>query len=229
MIGSGLFREHSFEGPSMTEAIKECGPFYTTQRCPIIDCFVFNLCSVAILYASWPAIISLLLWSSPAAILRLIITVLIWIAVNALVFWTFPHVGKEITEVSPTWADRNTAASIVFVGWICRTVAAGLHVLPTVKCARSAIRGLSVFCVCLNAFCYRLTHSTAAAYRHASFKTVFINRFLYATVTLAQPTPVSIKFVRNAENQQSPESFSCNVVHIPTITHLMCDWGLYGR
>jgi hypothetical protein len=39
---------------------------------------------------------------------------------------------------------------------------------------------------------------------------------------------VTIEFIRNAENQQSSESFSCEVMHIPTITHLMCDWGLHG-
>jgi hypothetical protein len=180
--------------------------------------------------ATTAAIVSLLFWGCPTAIPWLVIAILVGEAVDALSWRALTHICQKVEKVfSPSSADSDSPATVVLISCVCRTVAAGLHVIPAMESARPSIDSGSVL-ESINRRCF--PHSAAATDRCASLQRPLVNRFLLPAIAEAQPvesTAIAVRNpVRHFEDDQAAESLPCQVLkfwHGPGLYHVQ---GLIG-
>lgn len=91
------------------------------------------------------ASLSLLSKSTPAAIARLVVAIVIRITIKGFTLRTLPHVGEEILKLVPPLADFNTSTSITGIAGGRLAIASRQHSLPCLVCpSRGVILGMTM-------------------------------------------------------------------------------------
>lgn len=76
------------------------------------------------------SVLALPIARQPVTIVRGVATSIVT-SFNGVSFWHRSHVGQEVGELAPSFANRNTSASIIRIGGNIRIVAPTDHVTPT--------------------------------------------------------------------------------------------------
>ena len=115
------------------------------------------------------AITYLLFAGGPAAISRLVTPVIIWISVDRLSGWPLSHIGEEMFKSLPSFADLDSAASVVIKILVFGITASFAHRSPASVCRRvrvsmrKVMAGLAPGCECLLEHMFFLQASTTAS------------------------------------------------------------------
>ena len=90
-----------------------------------------SLCSFIAISMNAPAIICLLPLRGPSAILRFIISIIIY-SIKAFSLWPVAHILKKIIEIVPTLANFNSSATILFKSMCTFSIASLDHGIPNI-------------------------------------------------------------------------------------------------
>src|SRR5258708_4886618 len=82
----------------------------------------------------WPFVSRLLMTSGPSTVAWLVVTVLVWIAVNGLAFRTFTHIFQEVFKLHPPFAYFDATTTIVVIVLLIRFPTSPTHRKPTIVC-----------------------------------------------------------------------------------------------
>lgn len=135
--------------------------------------------------AAVSAVCSLLLRSCPAAIVRGVRAVVVWEAIDRMVFGrTRPHIGEEVLKtVTPAIANNDPTAAIFRVILAIDVIAAILHSFPRVilRCFAKAVGSIRLYNV----------RSADTAARNYPSEMILTNHDLFAANASAEPGTVT--------------------------------------
>jgi hypothetical protein len=88
-------------------------------------------------FARMSSVIELLFRSRPSTVSRFVISVVVGKAVQCFATRTFTHIGQEIVEIHPSFANIYSAPTVIFRTRMIQIEAALFHRSPTSVGARS--------------------------------------------------------------------------------------------
>ena len=147
---------------------------------------------------------------SPVAVFRLVVAVVVSTFDRMFVRRAPPHVGEEVLELQPAFADRDTSTAVVFERCMRRGVAAPKHRRPGPVLDRfrlfpvAAMRGFAMALRVLAERYAKFASKAAAALRVSRSQRVPL--YFYDFSTLAPADPHHLPVV----------SFNCRVFHQQT-------------
>lgn len=157
----------------------------------------------------FPAIDILSMRISPSAIARLVIASTIN-AIKRAADRAFAHVGKKISEISPTLSDANASATITAVVLILSVVAAPHHTGPLLV-SEALPRSCSVTMSEVNASgVTEFTLITTARNCIAAGQFVSSNRFDSTAVAMTHKTPLRFAVGNVLANNDEPAKSAAN-------------------
>jgi hypothetical protein len=128
-------------------------------------------------------IVNLLFWRGPAAIAGFVISVVIWPSVDCFPSGTFAHIGEEIFESEPAFANGNAAPAIVFEPSVFGIGTSLFHDVPSAISRRIfggvAVLELQVMAIASAAGCF------------ASRQITSVGGYLISAITSALPKSLS--------------------------------------
>lgn len=165
-----------------------------------------------VVYTYASLVCALFCYCSPVAVLRFVVAVVVAPFDRMLVRRAAPHVGKEVLELQPAFADRDAASTVVLERRVRRGIATSEHRRPRPVLDRfwlfavAAVRG---FAMSLRAFAERsaeLASETAAAFRVSGPQRVPLYFYDFPTFAPADPHHLAVvPFARRVFHQQTPK------------------------
>ena len=166
-------------------------------------------------------VVGLLFGGRPAAIAGSIRTVVVD-ALERHSQWGLAHIGEEILEDQPSFADRNAACA---VGWEFKGFgieAAGLHRAPA--SVRGRGRASWSVAVLETAFSENVSAPASAASRISSVQMIDVDDNFRAAVTLKNPMGYPVD-VREAQDEKPSKAVACDIDefgHGDLLQRLLC-------
>jgi hypothetical protein len=144
----------------------------------------------------------LLIVGRPNAILAGIWTVVTESLKRIGFVWTWPHVGKKVFKLLPSFTNRYAPAHVTRIVGSVGIFAAPLHRLPNYifRCSSAAMRAVRAF--------HFFSQATATA-GVAVIEVRRLDKFLYPAIAATSPRRfLPIPYWRFVENKKSAESFT---------------------
>jgi len=154
-----MISESAFGRPSFAHAVGQrvqrnasfSGPFAETLA-SAVQCQELGAPRIARLFVSW----------HPSTVARLVIAVVVD-TLNRMTVRARIHVGLEVLEVLPSFADRNSSTSVVVELWMWLVGASTAHVFPSVINRCRLLVGAIAVLLCRSTSGADLFRSQAAA------------------------------------------------------------------
>ncbi len=185
---------------------------HTKLSRPLRYCFGFSIQSEIGIYA---LIRHLLLDGRPSTVFGFVVPVVVDSVYGEFFSRTLSHIGQKVREILPSFADFNSATSIVRILMMVWSLTTGLHSAPTVVGSRSG----SAMTSCGNPMFKIAPRSffiSCATTRHgnAFYEGLFVNRFGFSAFANTVPIGLAVLSFRLGNNRPATESLTCQVLKI---------------
>src|SRR5438067_13461285 len=163
------------------------------------------------LFLLFPTVVGLLFSGRPAAVARLIISI-VFFAVQGFAYRPQSHIGEEVFKRRPSFAHLDAAPTVVFVLPVLRITAARQHRSVT------AIGRRSVHAVSRLLFTHLVGPDAPAGCCHAIAKRLRADRFFDAALTPAKERRGAPDILGAREYSQLPELLPLQIfqIHVPS-------------